>query len=214
MKTLITLFLISFLLLICYTVSTAETLNFYYDFRLDQQTVFDTKIYIDKQLDRNHYDKLVVWICSPGGTVTASINLYDYLMALRTNGVTVETVATGVCASGATIVLQAGETRYITPFTMFLVHKAYIPDEGLWDKFQIWLWHRHELDYVNDRMFDLYCFHTGLSHARLEKELSYDHWMTYEEALDRNFADKVLSPILPKNPRILTWLRFPTPLVK
>lgn len=76
---------------------------------------------------QNHQvDKIVVIICSPGGSVMEAVAMFDYLRSWSRNKVPVHTVASGYCQSAATIVLQAGDRRYSTESTIFMTHNAYL----------------------------------------------------------------------------------------
>jgi ATP-dependent Clp protease protease subunit len=60
-------------------------------------------------------------ICSDGGHVVAGMKLYATLKAIASTRRLV-TVASGMCASMATVVFQAGTTRIIEPGTSFMLH--------------------------------------------------------------------------------------------
>jgi ATP-dependent Clp protease protease subunit len=60
-------------------------------------------------------------ICSGGGTVIYGMKLYGMLKSIaRTRPVT--TVASGICASMATVIHQAGSTRLIEPGCSYMIH--------------------------------------------------------------------------------------------
>ena len=60
-------------------------------------------------------------ICSPGGSVVAGMKLYSTLKAIAAQRPLV-TVASGVCASMATVIHQAGTERVIEPGCSYMVH--------------------------------------------------------------------------------------------
>jgi ATP-dependent protease ClpP protease subunit len=59
-------------------------------------------------------------LCSMGGALSEGLAIYDRILAVPKNQVT----ATGVCASAATVILQAGNWRRATPNTQFMFHLA------------------------------------------------------------------------------------------
>ena len=67
-------------------------------------------------------DAITVVIISPGGQVYEAIAIYDYLVSLELQGIKVTTVASGYCASAATIILEAGDVREATAHTYLMVH--------------------------------------------------------------------------------------------
>lgn len=60
-------------------------------------------------------------ICSPGGSVVAGMKLYSTIKAVAATRPVV-TVASGVCASMATIIHQAGTERIIEPGCSYMIH--------------------------------------------------------------------------------------------
>lgn len=60
-------------------------------------------------------------ICSPGGSVVHGIKLYTAIKALATKR-DVLTIASGFCASMATVIHQAGSLRVIEPGCSYLLH--------------------------------------------------------------------------------------------
>lgn len=60
-------------------------------------------------------------ICSGGGTVVHGMKLYSTLKAI-TKTRPIVTVATGICASMATVIHQAGSTRLIEPGCSYMIH--------------------------------------------------------------------------------------------
>lgn len=133
-------------------------------------------------------DDLQVWIDSPGGLVTASIDLYDFLMDFKyRKDISLRTIGTGICASGATIVLQAGDTRAVTAYTLFLVHKAYNGNKKWWQ-----IWPDPTLTYINNTLVSLFVAHTGKSREFIDKDMSYDHWMTASEAQEHGYCDFII----------------------
>jgi ATP-dependent protease ClpP protease subunit len=55
---------------------------------------------------------ITITINSPGGSVMDGLALYDKILRLRRKGTPIETRATGLVASMATILLQAGDVRW------------------------------------------------------------------------------------------------------
>lgn len=61
---------------------------------------------------------------SPGGSVIDGMHLFDYLTLLRSRGHVIKTVALGMAASMAGILLQAGTTRTMGNESYLLVHEV------------------------------------------------------------------------------------------
>jgi ATP-dependent Clp protease protease subunit len=73
---------------------------------------------IDDKL-KNGYDKIVLLISSPGGTVFHGLSLYNYLAGIPAE---VETHNFGSVDSIGVVIFCAGKKRYSVPDARFLVH--------------------------------------------------------------------------------------------
>lgn len=63
--------------------------------------------------------QIVVVICSPGGSVPAGFAMFD---AMRLSPNEIVTLGTGEVHSIATLIMQGGKTRLLTPHTRMMVH--------------------------------------------------------------------------------------------
>lgn len=186
MKYIVTLLL----LLMLSNVVYAKVVNFTFNTEITLATVALSETRISEMVEPGDY--LRFWIQSPGGSVSGSIAMYDYLIRLRKDGVKVDTIATGICASGAVIILQAGETRYVTPFSMLLVHGCHMESTGNWfkDKWIAWS-ERCVKRYIDNIIADLYIVKTKLPRAVIEKIMSKDTWFYAVDFKEFGFADKL-----------------------
>ena len=192
MKKLCVMILITLLLV---GAGWAKTVDFHFPVEINKASVMITEHFLDRSLEKGDY--LRFWIDSPGGSVTSSIALYDYLVSLREQGIRVDTIATGICASGATVVLQAGETRYVTPFTLCLVHgchNEYEKPANFWQwidqKYEQWK-DRGMKKYIDDDLADLYIIKTHQTRKVIDKIMSQDSWFYAVDFKLAGFADKI-----------------------
>lgn len=73
--------------------------------------------------------RLLLQTC--GGDLNAAFAGYDYMRLLqRERELTIETVGMGYCLSAGVVLLQAGNKRYATPHTIFMLHQ---PEQYPWD---------------------------------------------------------------------------------
>ena len=81
------------------------------------------QMYLDvaKRLDKRP-NRVNLCLNSEGGLLFDALAIYDRLKWVPDCTIT----ATGQCASGATIVMQAAKFRRATPFTQFCVHLAVV----------------------------------------------------------------------------------------
>lgn len=73
---------------------------------------------------RDPQKPITVDINSPGGSITDGLALYDQLMRMRRKGTFITTRATGLAASMAAVILQAGEVRYMDERAKLLIHEG------------------------------------------------------------------------------------------
>jgi len=187
--------LITTLLLSC--TGFCSVIDYYFIGEIDTKSVVMTMVNLDGQIANTPSPEVRFWLNSPGGSVVSSIALYDYLIRLRKDGVRVDTYATGMCASGATIVLQAGQVRYMTPFTLFMIHgcrTAYPDAKNPWEwasqKYENWK-DRGMRKFIDDDLRDLYICRTHLPRPLLEKMMRGDCWLHAIDAKDLHFVDKL-----------------------
>lgn len=183
---------LSFLLLFLFIgVANAVLYRTYINSGIDEITLTLFEYQVDR-LPLQRGDTLEVWVSSPGGLVSSSIAIYDYLKRRKADGITIWTVGSGICASGATVVLQAGDIRAITVGTMFLVHKAFYPNLSWQSKIWLRLFGGTTLDYTNAQLYRIYAVRSKRPIQAVQEDLSYDHWMTAEEAVLKGYADIII----------------------
>lgn len=127
---------------------------------------------------------------SPGGSVTQGMALYDYLQTLRAKGHRLTTVAMGMAASMAGILLQAGDHRAMGAESYVLIHEISTGAIGkigeIEDTVQF-------VKMIQKRVLDIFA-------ARSSKKVSYfekhwrrtDWWLSSEECLKIGIVDEVL----------------------
>lgn len=71
-------------------------------------------------------------INSPGGDILAGFALVDFLLELRHKGHKITTIALGIAASMAAVVLQAGDVRVMGPNAILLLHEGSLGVVGSW----------------------------------------------------------------------------------
>lgn len=74
-----------------------------------------------QRLDVDNENPYRFIICSPGGSVVSGMKLYSTIKAIAAKRPVI-TVASGVCASMATIIHQAGSHRIIEPGCSYMIH--------------------------------------------------------------------------------------------
>jgi ATP-dependent Clp protease protease subunit len=129
-----------------------------------------------------------IYINSPGGSVTASLAIYDTMQFVKP---AIETICMGQAASGAALLLAAGTKgkRMALPHSRIMIHQPYGGAQGQAADIQIQakeiLRMREELDRIIAR-------HTGQPLERVEKDSDRDFFMSPEEAKEYGLVDEVI----------------------
>lgn len=144
---------------------------------------------VKAQIDANKdATEIIVNISSPGGSVDEGFAIHDYLVNCGKN---VTTRITGLCASIATVIAQAGNTIQITKNSQFMIHNPYTYIEGDADALKKGA---EDLQKYEDRIASFYSEKTGMSVDDLDVLMKAETWMTAQEALDSGFVTEIIEP--------------------
>lgn len=140
------------------------------------------------RLDKGNDDPYRFIICSPGGSVVAGVKLYSTIRAIATQR-PVTTVASGVCASMATIVHQAGTKRLIEPGCSYMVHDVSGEVFGSLANMQ------DTMDWLNKLNSTLHVHLAEKSNLSVEEVAALskrrDSWFMPEEVVEMGLADEI-----------------------
>ena len=140
-------------------------------------------------LDREDPEKEIsVYINSPGGNIYHGLAIYDTIQQVRAP---LSTIAVGVTASMATMLLAAGTKgrRYALPNATVHMHPAgggaqgYAPDVEIQYK---------ELQRMQHLLHDLLSKHTGQPVEKIADDFDRDRYMSAPEAVAYGIVDEVL----------------------
>ncbi|MFA6519311.1 MAG: ATP-dependent Clp endopeptidase proteolytic subunit ClpP [Candidatus Paceibacterota bacterium] len=130
-----------------------------------------------------------LYINSPGGSVTATLAMVDTMNHVKPN---VSTVCVGMAASGAAILLSAGQKgkRYALPNAEVMIHQPHGGAEGQATDIEITAKQILKLRAVLNKILSK---NTGQPLAKIEKDVERDFFMTSEEAKKYGLVDKVFN---------------------
>ncbi len=130
-----------------------------------------------------------LYINSPGGSVTATLAMVDTMNHVKP---AVSTVCVGMAASGAAILLSAGEKgkRFALPNAEVMIHQPHGGAEGQATDIEITAKQIVKLRAVLNKILSK---NTGQSLAKVEKDVERDFFMTADEAKKYGLVDKVYS---------------------
>jgi ATP-dependent Clp protease protease subunit len=130
-----------------------------------------------------------VYINSPGGSLTASLSIYD---AMQYVGPSVSTLCTGLAASGASILLAGGAkgSRMSLPHAQILIHQPFTQGiQGQATDIQI---HAQEILRQREQVARLYAKHCGRQLEDVERAMERDFFMTPEQAKEWGLIDLIV----------------------
>lgn len=130
-----------------------------------------------------------LYINSPGGSVTATLAMVDTMNHVKP---AVSTVCVGMAASGAAILLSAGEKgkRYALPNAEVMIHQPHGGAEGQATDIEITAKQIVKLRSVLNKILSK---NTGQTLAKVEKDVERDFFMTSDEAKKYGLIDKVFA---------------------
>lgn len=126
---------------------------------------------------------------SPGGSVTAGMHLFDFIQALKQKGHKVTTVALGMAASMAGILLQAGTTRVMGKEAYLLIHEVSAGAIGkigeIKDEVEL-------LDMMTERVARIFAERSTLTAQQVKNRMKRkDWWLTSDSAKKLGLVDEV-----------------------
>ncbi len=129
-----------------------------------------------------------LYINSPGGSVTASLAIYDTMQFVKP---ALETICMGQAASGAALLLAAGTKgkRMALPHARIMIHQPYGGVQGQAVDIQI---QAKEILRMREELNRILANHTGQSLERVEKDSDRDFFMSPEEAKVYGLVDEVI----------------------
>ena len=130
-----------------------------------------------------------MYINSPGGSVSASLSIYDTMQYVHPE---VVTLCTGFAASGASLLLAGGAAgkRYSLPHSQILIHQPWTGGvQGQATDIEI---HAREILRQREELVKIYANHCGRPVEQVERDIERDFFMTPEEAKAWGLIDGVI----------------------
>ena len=126
---------------------------------------------------------------SPGGSVTQGMALYDYLQTLRGGGHKLTTVAMGMAASMAGILLQAGDHRAIGAESYVLIHEISTGAIGKIGEIEDTV---KFVNMIQKRVLEIFASRSNKSAAYFAKHWRrQDWWLNSEDCIKLGIVDEV-----------------------
>ena len=132
-----------------------------------------------------------MYINSPGGSVSATLAMYDTMQFLESP---IITYCMGIAASGAAILLAAGTAgkRYALPNSKVMIHQPYGQVGGQISDIEI---QAAEILKERERLNEILAIHTKQSLEVIARETDRDKYYSAIEAKNFGLVDEVLSKV-------------------
>lgn len=136
----------------------------------------------------NRRKEIHFYINSPGGSVSATLAIYDTMQMVSCP---VATYCVGLAASGAAVLLAGGTKgrRLALPHSKVMIHQPYGQVGGQVSDIEI---QAQEILRTRDLLNEILAQHTGQPLERIAKDTDRDFYMTAEEAKNYGVVDDIL----------------------
>lgn len=133
---------------------------------------------------------IMLYINSPGGSVTAGMAIYDTMQYIRAD---VSTICVGMAASMGALLLIAGAKgkRKALPNAEIMIHQ---PSAGTQGQVTDILIHADRLKRTKDKMNRIMSERTGQPLEKVIQDAERDNFMDAEEALAYGIIDEIIPP--------------------
>ena len=131
---------------------------------------------------------IYMYINSPGGVITSGMAIVDTMKFIKSP---VSTIATGMAASMASIILAEGEKgkRFALPHATVLIHQPLGGAQGQATEIQI---AAEEILKTRKMINELLAKDSGQDIETIKRDTERDHYMTAQEAKDYGLIDDIM----------------------
>ena len=133
---------------------------------------------------------IVLYINSPGGSISAGLAIYDTIQFIKPD---VQTVCIGQAASMAAVLLASGSKgkRYSLPNSRIVIHQPLM--SGLAGQASDIDIHAREIIRTRTKLNEILATHTGQEIKQIQEDTERDHIMTADQGRDYGIIDQVIS---------------------
>lgn len=137
----------------------------------------------------NRHQDVHLYVNSPGGSVTATMAIYDTMQFLSCE---VATYCVGLAASGGAIVLAGGTKgkRYALPHAKMMIHQPYGEVGGQVSDIEI---QAEDIITTRDNLNRILADHTGQPIEVIARDTERDRYLSAPQAKEYGLIDEILS---------------------
>jgi ATP-dependent Clp protease protease subunit len=129
------------------------------------------------------------YINSPGGSVSATLAMYDTMQILTCP---VATYCVGLAASGGSVLLAGGTKgkRYVLPNAKVMIHQPWGQVGGQVSDIEI---QAEEIIKTRESLNKILAHHTGKPVEKIAKDVNRDYYLTATESVAYGIVDEILT---------------------
>jgi ATP-dependent Clp protease protease subunit len=148
-------------------------------------TVIAQLLYLESE---NPDKDISLYINSPGGSVTATMAMLDTINYVQPQ---IQTICIGMAASGAAVLLSAGEQgkRFCLENSEVMIHQPHGGAQGQATDIEI---QAEWLAKIKERINEILAENTGQSLEKIEDDVERDFFMSAEEAKEYGIIDEIM----------------------
>ncbi|MGY6744027.1 MAG: ClpP family protease [Cecembia sp.] len=131
---------------------------------------------------------VLLYINSPGGSVTAGLGIYDTMQYIQPD---VATICTGIAASMGAVLLAGGakDKRSALQHSRVMIHQPSGGMQGQSKDMEISL---KLILSMKEELYQILADHSGKTYDEIERDSDRDYWMRAPEAKEYGLIDEVL----------------------
>lgn len=142
-------------------------------------------LFLDSQ---NSKEDILLYINSPGGSVTSALAIYDTMQFVKAD---VSTICVGIAASAAALLLASGAKgkRVALPNSEVMIHQVMGGAQGQATDIDI---HARHILKTKEKLNEILAHHTGQTIAKIAVDAERDFFMSATEAKKYGIVDKII----------------------
>jgi len=135
---------------------------------------------------------IMLYINSPGGSVTAGLAIYDTMQYIKCP---VATTVIGLAASFGAVILAAGTKgkRYALPNSEILIHQPLIMGQGISGQATDIKIEAEQMVKTREKLNGILSKLTGKTIEQIQIDTERNNWLTVEEAKEYGLIDEIIT---------------------
>jgi ATP-dependent Clp protease, protease subunit len=137
----------------------------------------------------NRHQDIHMYVNSPGGSVTATMAIYDTMQFLECE---IATYCVGLAASGGAILVAGGtaKKRFCLPHSKMMIHQPYGEVGGQVSDIEI---QAKDILRTREQLNEILAQHTGQSIDVISRDTDRDRFLTARESVEYGLVDEILT---------------------